>query len=151
MAPRQAAIDAGYAPTGADSAASNLEKRADVQKAIKEKAKPKANAKQSAGGRQSRSAKAAALAAQAEGEGTLLRPHYSSARELFAHLMNEPEARDATRMMAASELAKYEIKETAPAAGKGKKEQQEERAKEQSRNGKFARRSAPRATGITVN
>src|SRR5690606_38144151 len=69
LAPKQAAIAAGYAPTGADQAASVMEKRADVQKAIKKKVVPGANSSGSANGRRSDAQKAADLVEQVETEG----------------------------------------------------------------------------------
>ena len=150
--PQAAAIAAGYAATGANQVASSLEKRADVQKAIKKKAKPEQNAGRSAGGRKSVGQKVDELAAAASGDkDNWMRDHYDSPLDMMTHIMNEPRAPKGMRFESAKIAFPFVHGKVAPAAGKGKKEQQEERAKEQSRNGKFARRSAPRATGITVN
>lgn len=152
LAPKQAAIAAGYAPTGADQAASVMEKRADVQKAIKKKVVPGANSSGSANGRRSDAQKAAELVEQVETEGeNWMRDHYDSPLDLFLHVMSEPRARPALRFEAAKQAAPYVHGKVAPAAAKGKKAEAEERAKEKAARGKFQRRAAPRGSAMRLN
>lgn len=152
LRPKQAAIAAGYAPTGADQAASILEKRADVQKAIKKKAVPGANSAGSARGRRSDSERVEEFVETAESEGeNWMKDHYDSPLDLFLHVMSEPRARPALRFEAAKQAAPYVHGKVAPAASKGKKAEAEERAKDKATVGKFRRRAAPSKPAVRLN
>lgn len=152
LAPKQAAIAAGYAPTGADQAASVMEKRADVQKAIKKKVVPGPNAAGSARGRRPDADKSGEFVETAQEEGeSWMKDHYDSPLDLFLHVMSEPRARPALRFEAAKQAAPYVHGKVAPAAAKGKKAEAEERAKDKATGGKFRRRAAPSKPAVRLN
>lgn len=148
--PREAAIAAGYAPTGAAQAAAMMEKRADVQKAIKKKVVPPVNEALAAGGVQ-RGAAELAKDAAADPD-NWMRDYYETPLDLLKHVMNEPRAAKGLRFEAAKIAAPYMHGKAEPEnKGKGKKAQAEEVAKQKAKTGKFQRRAAPGTRRMTLN